>query len=129
MCGIVGILHTEPSQLANHMLLQRMCTRLSHRGPDDQGVFWEGPVALGVRRLSIIDLATGHQPILNESGTIAVVLNGEIYNFRELRPSLEAKGHRFSTQSDTEVIVHLYEEYGLDAVQRLRGMFALALWD
>ncbi len=129
MCGIAGIVHTGPSRLANHMLLQRMCMRLSHRGPDDQGVFWQGPIALGVRRLSIIDLATGHQPIFNESGTIAVVLNGEIYNFRELRPSLEAKGHRFSTQTDTEVIVHLYEEYGLDAVQRLRGMFALALWD
>src|SRR5919108_2162083 len=129
MCGIAGIVHNEPSQVANHMLLQRMCARLRHRGPDDQGMFWQGGVALGVRRLSIIDLATGHQPIFNESGTIAVVLNGEIYNFRELRPHLAAKGHRFSTQTDTEVIVHLYEEYGLDAVQHLRGMFAFALWD
>jgi asparagine synthase (glutamine-hydrolysing) len=129
MCGIAGIVQNEPSQLANPMLLQRMCARLRHRGPDDQGMFGQGGVALGVRRLSIIDLATGHQPIFNESGTIAVVLNGEIYNFRELRPPLETKGHRFSTHTDTEVIVHLYEEYGLDAVQRLRGMFAFALWD
>jgi asparagine synthase (glutamine-hydrolysing) len=106
-----------------------MCTSIRHRGPDDQGFFLQGPVGLGSRRLSIIDLTTGHQPIFNESGRVAVVLNGEIYNFQELRPTLEAKGHRFTTQTDTEVVVHLYEEYGLGAVQRLRGMFALALWD
>jgi asparagine synthase (glutamine-hydrolysing) len=106
-----------------------MCISLRHRGPDDQGIFLQGPVGLGNRRLSIIDLTSGHQPIFNESGSVAVVLNGEIYNFQELRPALEAKGHHFTTHTDTEVIVHLYEEYGVDAVQRLRGMFALALWD
>jgi asparagine synthase (glutamine-hydrolysing) len=129
MCGIAGIVHRDPSQRANLTLLQRMCASLRHRGPDAQGTFQQGPVALGNRRLSIIDLAGGQQPIFNESGTIAVVLNGEIYNFREVRPALEAKGHQFATHTDTEVIVHLYEEYGVDAVQRLRGMFALALWD
>jgi asparagine synthase (glutamine-hydrolysing) len=129
MCGIAGMVRCDPSQPADQALLQRMCARLRHRGPDDQGILLQGPVGLGNRRLSVIDLATGHQPILNESGSIAVVLNGEIYNFRELRPTLEAKGHRFATHSDTEVLVHLYEEYGVDAVQRLRGMFALALWD
>jgi asparagine synthase (glutamine-hydrolysing) len=129
MCGIAGVVQREPSQKADQALLQRMCNRVRHRGPDDQGIFLQGPVGLGNRRLSIIDLATGHQPIFNESGSMAVVLNGEIYNFRELRAALEAKGHRFTTQTDTEVIVHLYEEYGVDSVQRLRGMFALALWD
>ena len=129
MCGIAGFVQRDPSHQADQTLLQRMCTSLRHRGPDDQGLFLQGPVGLGSRRLSIIDLSTGHQPIFNESGRIAIVLNGEIYNFRELRPALEAKGHRFTTQTDTEVVVHLYEEYGLEAVQRLRGMFALALWD
>jgi asparagine synthase (glutamine-hydrolysing) len=129
MCGIAGIVHRNPVHQVNPALLQRMCASLCHRGPDAQGIFQQGPVALGNRRLSIIDLAGGQQPIFNESGTIAVVLNGELYNFREIRPALEAKGHRFSTQTDTEVVVHLYEEYGVDAVHRLRGMFALALWD
>jgi len=129
MCGIAGIAHSEPSSPVDFALLDRMCARLCHRGPDDQGIFQQGAVGLGSRRLSVIDLAGGRQPIFNESGTIAVVLNGEIYNFRELRAPLVAQGHRFSTQTDTEVIVHLYEEYGVDAVQRLRGMFAFALWD
>ena len=129
MCGIVGIVQRDPSHRADQALLQCMCAILRHRGPDDQGLFLQGPVGLGSRRLSIIDLTTGHQPIFNESGHVAVVLNGEIYNFQELRPGLEAKGHRFTTQTDTEVVVHLYEECGVEAVQRLRGMFALALWD
>jgi asparagine synthase (glutamine-hydrolysing) len=129
MCGIAGIVHRDPLQQVDLALLQRMCARLRHRGPDDQGIFRQGPVGLGNRRLSIIDVASGHQPVFNESGSIAVVLNGEIYKFRELRPALELKGHHFSTQTDTEVIVHLYEEYGVDAVQSLRGMFALTLWD
>ncbi len=129
MCGIAGMIQREPLQRADQALLQRMCASLRHRGPDDQGLFLQGPVGLGNRRLSIVDLASGHQPIFNESGTIAVILNGEIYNFRALRVTLEGKGHRFSTHTDTEVIVHLYEEYGVDAVHRLRGMFALALWD
>src|SRR5262245_44592072 len=129
MCGIAGFVHHDPFHQADQTLLQRMCTSIRHRGPDDQGFFFQGHVALGSRRLSIIDLDNGHQPIFNESGRIAIVLNGEIYNFQELRPTLEAKGHRFTTRTDTEVVVHLYEEYGLEAVQHLRGMFALALWD
>jgi asparagine synthase (glutamine-hydrolysing) len=129
MCGIAGIVLDTPSAQAHLPLLQRMCARLCHRGPDDQGIFQDERACLGSRRLSIIDLAGGGQPIFNEAGTVAVVLNGEIYNFRQLRPDLEAKGHRFSTHTDTEVIVHLYEEYGVDAVQRLHGMFAFGLWD
>ena len=129
MCGIAGFVQRDPSHQADQTLLQCMCSILRHRGPDDQGLFLQGPVGLGSRRLSIIDLTSGHQPIFNESGRVAVVLNGEIYNFQELRPGLEAKGHRFTTQTDTEVVVHLYEECGVEAVQRLRGMFALALWD
>jgi asparagine synthase (glutamine-hydrolysing) len=129
MCGIAGIVQRDPSHQADETILQRMCTSLRHRGPDDQGFFLQGPVGLGCRRLSIIDLTTGQQPIFNESGRVAVVFNGEVYNFQELRLTLEAKGHRFTTRTDTEVVVHLYEEYGVDAVQRLRGMFALALWD
>ncbi|HXH09632.1 MAG TPA: asparagine synthase (glutamine-hydrolyzing) [Alphaproteobacteria bacterium] len=129
MCGIAGVIFTDPAKYVDEALLSRMCTSLRHRGPDDQGLFLSRSVGLGVRRLSVIDLASGHQPIANETGAVVVSLNGEIYNFRELRTSLTAKGHRFRTQTDTEVIVHLYEEDGVDAVQRLRGMFALALWD
>ena len=108
-----------------------MCDAVRHRGPDDEGYFREGNgrAALGHRRLSIIDLASGHQPVFNEDGRVGVIFNGEIYNFLELREELEARGHRFSTRSDTEVIVHLYEEMGPACVQRLRGMFAIALWD
>jgi len=106
-----------------------MCDALVARGPDDDGYYGDGPVALGMRRLSIVDLATGKQPLRNEDGSIQVVLNGEIYNFRALRRTLEGKGHRFYTASDTEVIAHLYEEYGDDCVHHLRGMFAFALWD
>jgi asparagine synthase (glutamine-hydrolysing) len=106
-----------------------MCQTLFHRGPDDEGIHVDGPVGLGMRRLSIIDLAGGHQPLCNEDGTVWVVFNGEIYNYRELRPDLEARGHVFATNSDTETIVHLYEEYGADFVQHLRGMFGIALWD
>jgi asparagine synthase (glutamine-hydrolysing) len=106
-----------------------MCDALAHRGPDDEG-FYVGPgVGLGMRRLSIIDLATGHQPIANEDGSVWVVFNGEIYNYQELRAELERRGHVFATSTDTETIVHLYEEHGPAAVERLRGMFALALWD
>lgn len=129
VCGITGVIFTDPAKCVDEALLTRMCTSLRHRGPDDQGLFLSRSVGLGVRRLSVIDLASGHQPIANETGAVVVVLNGEIYNFRDLRTSLTAKGHRFRTQTDTEVIVHLYEEDGVDAVQRLRGMFALALWD
>lgn len=110
-------------------LLDRMCRVITHRGPDDQGVMIEGNVALGMRRLSIIDLAGGHQPISNEDGKVSVVFNGEIYNYRELARELEARGHRFQTHSDTETIVHAYEEYGAACVEHFRGMFVFALWD
>ena len=100
-----------------------------HRGPDDEGIYVEGRVGLGMRRLSIIDLATGHQPISNEDGTIWIVFNGEIYNHAALRERLIASGHRFRTQCDTETIVHLYEQYGHECLRHLRGMFAFAIWD
>lgn len=106
-----------------------MCQTIVHRGPDDEGIYVKGCVGLGVRRLSIIDLVSGRQPIHNEDRTVWVVFNGEIYNFPELRAELESSGHRFYTNTDTEVIVHLYEEFGADGVQKLRGMFAFALWD
>ncbi len=106
-----------------------MCAALEHRGPDSRGVHLDDGVGLGIQRLAVIDLATGDQPISNEDGTITVVLNGEIYNFRELREELEARGHRFKTRSDTEVVVHLYEELGVDCITRLHGMFGVAVWD
>src|SRR6266446_2962008 len=129
MCGIAGIIGTEQNYLARGVDVHQMCQTIVHRGPDDEGIYAKGRAALGMRRLSIIDLSTGHQPIHNEDGTVWVVFNGEIYNFPELRPALEARGHRFYTSTDTEVIVHLYEEFGSNCVQRLRGMFAFALWD
>src|SRR5437870_2138905 len=106
-----------------------MCATIIHRGPDDEGVHTLGPWGLGMRRLSIIDLAGGHQPIHNEDRSVWVVFNGEIYNFTELRQELEDRGHQFYTHSDTEVIVHLYEEMGGNCVRKLRGMFAIALYD
>lgn len=129
MCGIAGIIGTERSYRVEAADIRRMCHAIVHRGPDDEGVYVQGHVGLGMRRLSIIDLSTGHQPIHNEDRTLWVVFNGEIYNFPELRPELESRGHRFYTNTDTEVILHLYEDYGADCVQRLRGMFAFALWD
>src|ERR1700739_3873198 len=109
--------------------VHRMCQTIVHRGPDDEGVYARGPVGLGMRRLSIIDLSGGKQPIHNEDQTVWVVFNGEIYNFPDLRRELEDRGHAFYTHSDTEVIVHLYEEMGADCVTKLRGMFAIALYD
>jgi asparagine synthase (glutamine-hydrolysing) len=133
MCGIAGFVdrrETGPDGgAARALLLDRMCQVIRHRGPDDQGVMVEGPVALGMRRLSIIDLAGGHQPISGEDGAVTTVFNGEIYNYRELQRELEGLGHRFRTHSDTEAIVHAYEEYGPACVDRLRGMFAFAVWD
>lgn len=128
MCGITGIFY-QSSGSADGAELKCMCDVMQHRGPDDEGIYLAGPVGIGMRRLSIIDLASGHQPIHNEEKNVWVVLNGEIYNYRELRTELEAKGHRFYTQSDTETIAHLYEEYGEDCVQHLNGMFGFALWD
>jgi asparagine synthase (glutamine-hydrolysing) len=129
MCGICGILHLERELSVDPVLISAMCNRMLHRGPDDEGAFVEGPIGLGVRRLAIIDLSTGNQPIHNEDRTIWIVFNGAIYNYRELRADLEAHGHRFYTATDTEVIVHAYESFGDDCVQHLNGMFAFALWD
>lgn len=129
MCGIAGILNPPSQPSPDRATLTRMITRLHHRGPDGTGFFIEGPVGLAHARLSIIDLASGDQPIHNETKDIWVVFNGEIFNYLELRTALEAQGHRFYTRSDTEVIVHLYEQYGDDFVQHLNGQFAIALWD
>jgi len=129
MCGICGKLYFDRERPVDPDLLGRMMDSIAHRGPDGQGSHLRAPVGLGHRRLSIIDLDTGGQPMCNEDATVWVVFNGEIYNFRELRAQLERKGHRFSSASDTEVIVHLYEELGDDCVSRLNGMFAFALWD
>src|SRR5215470_17104574 len=128
MCGIAGYLTTEKRRL-DPDLLKTMCDRLAHRGPDAYGCFVDPPVALGHRRLSIIDLSTGDQPLGNEDGSIQVVFNGEIYNYRELGRELRNKGHRFRTESDTEVLVHLYEDVGERLPEFLNGMFAFALWD
>jgi asparagine synthase (glutamine-hydrolysing) len=127
MCGICGVASFDCPP--DREVVARMSGRLTHRGPDDDGLFCEGPVALAARRLSIIDLAHGHQPISNEDGSAVVVQNGEIYNYRELKRELEGRGHRFATDCDTEVLVHLYEEEGERFVERLRGMFAIAIWD
>ncbi len=128
MCGIVGKLNFNNEPVPPE-LIHAMADAMAHRGPDDRGCFVSGPIGLGHRRLSIIDLAGGHQPLGNEDNSIRIVFNGEIYNFPELRDSLLQKGHRFSTNSDTEVIVHLYEEHGVDCLRHLNGMFAFALWD
>jgi asparagine synthase (glutamine-hydrolysing) len=129
MCGICGVATAEPGAVADLEAVRRMNAPLAHRGPDSDGVFRAGRVALAARRLSIIDLEHGDQPISSEDGAVTVVQNGEIYNYRELRRELEARGHRFATASDTEVLAHLYEEHGDGFVERLRGMFAIALWD
>ena len=126
MCGICGVV--SPAG-ADRRRLEAMSATLVHRGPDSSGIHVDGPVGLAARRLSIIDLETGDQPIANEDGSVVVVQNGELYNYRELRVELEAQGHRFRTQGDTEVLVHLYEQHGTAFAQRLRGMFAVAIWD
>src|ERR1017187_9879860 len=129
MCGICGIVMSDSRRPVRRQTLARMTDVMCHRGPDSEGLYASQGVGLGVRRLSIIDIATGDQPIFNEDQTLLVVCNGEIYNFVELRRELMAAGHRFRTGSDVETIVHLYEEHGPDCVHRLRGMFAFALWD
>ncbi len=128
MCGIAGLLHVDGRPI-DLDLLTRMTDALYHRGPDDHGYFRDAGIGLGFRRLSIIDLGGGHQPMPNEDGTVQIIFNGEIYNFRELRVELERQGHVFRTASDTEVIVHGYEAWGDDVVQHLNGMFAFAIWD
>jgi asparagine synthase (glutamine-hydrolysing) len=129
MCGICGVFHPDRSERVSRDALALMSRQIAHRGPDDDGFFVEENVGLAMRRLSIIDLQTGHQPISNEDQTIWIVYNGEIYNHLEIRQELESRGHRYGTKSDTETIVHLYEQYGDDGVRHLRGMFAFAIWD
>jgi asparagine synthase (glutamine-hydrolysing) len=129
MCGIAGFIDSQRGYEDAERLIDSMCRVIRHRGPDDQGVWVGDGAALGMRRLSIIDLSGGHQPVFNEDHTVLVVFNGEIYNYRELQDELRKRGHRFHTDSDTEVIVHAYEEYGDDCVKHLRGMFTFALWD
>jgi len=129
MCGIAGFIDVQRNSDDAEQLIDRMCKVIRHRGPDDQGVWVGDGVALGMRRLAIIDLAGGHQPIFNEDQSILVVFNGEIYNYRELQKELVERGHHFRTKSDTETIVHAYEEYGDDCVKHLRGMFTFAIWD
>lgn len=129
VCGICGKLNFDTDARVAPGLLKSMADAIYHRGPDDEGFYASGQVGLGFRRLSIIDLNTGHQPLSNEDDSIWIVFNGEIYNYQELRELLRAKGHTFKTQTDTEVIVHLYEEYGERCVEKLRGMFAFAIWD
>jgi asparagine synthase (glutamine-hydrolysing) len=131
MCGIAGFINFDPSRVNYERapVLDRMCGALRHRGPDDQGLFFDHAAALGMRRLSIIDLAGGHQPLHGCDPAVQVVLNGEIYNYQELRDELRRAGHEFHTDTDTETIPHLYETYGAECVARLRGMFAFAVWD
>jgi asparagine synthase (glutamine-hydrolysing) len=131
MCGIAGWINLENNCGANHSeaVLHAMCERMKHRGPDSEGLWLENQVALGMRRLSIIDLATGEQPVFSEDKSVVVVMNGELYNFREVRVDLEKRGHRFETNTDTEILPHLYEEYGEAMLEHINGMFAFALWD
>jgi len=129
MCGICGKFNFEPKRNVSELLVRTMLATIRHRGPDDEGIYLSRQVGLGHARLSIIDLQTGRQPLSNEDGTVWIVFNGEIYNFAELRDFLLKRGHTFKTRTDTEVIVHLYEELGPRCVEKLRGMFAFALWD
>ncbi|TMH00551.1 MAG: asparagine synthetase B, partial [Betaproteobacteria bacterium] len=129
MCGIVGVFDTRDRREVSRTLLSHMNETQHHRGPDECGVHFEPGLALGHRRLSIIDLSTGQQPLFNEDGSVVVIFNGEIYNYQTLIPELTSLGHRFRTRSDTEVIVHAWESWGEACVERFRGMFAFALWD
>ena len=129
MCGICGVFNFGTGEPADPVALKRATDTMVHRGPDDEGFHLDGALGLGNRRLSIIDLPGGHQPICNEDDSVWITFNGEIYNYRELRPDLLARGHKFRTNSDTETILHLYEEHDLAFLDHLRGMFALAIWD
>ena len=128
MCGICGTLAFD-GQPADEGLLRRMTARLRHRGPDEMGVYTDGPLGFGHARLNIIDLAGGRQPMSHRQGSLWITFNGEIFNYVELRRELESRGHRFATKSDTEVILHLYEEQGEDCVQSMNGQWAFAIWD
>jgi asparagine synthase (glutamine-hydrolysing) len=129
MCGIAGVYEYACVAAASEDAVLEMLSAIIHRGPDDYGVHSDGPAVLGTRRLSIIDLPGGHQPITNEDGSIAVAFNGELYNYRELRACLRSRGHVLKSEGDTEVLVHLYEDLGDECVHELRGMFAFAIWD
>ncbi len=132
MCGITGWINLQQSNNSPEVregILHSMCERIVHRGPNSEGLWFDDTVALGMRRLSVIDLETGDQPVLNEDKSVVVMMNGEIYNYREVRTDLEKKGHKFTTKSDTEVLPHLYDEYGEDIVDHLNGMYAFSLWD
>ncbi len=129
MCGIAGVVSTTRESNITEALVHHMCEQIVYRGPDDEGLYVADGAGLGMRRLSIIDLSGGHQPVFNEDRSSWIVFNGEIYNFPDLRPDLETRGHHFSSHCDTEVIIHLYEEMGADCVKKLRGMFALAIYD
>ncbi|MEO7335526.1 MAG: asparagine synthetase B, partial [Caldimonas sp.] len=129
MCGITGIFDTRGTRPVDRAVLQRMNDAQFHRGPDEGSLHIEPGTGFGHRRLSIIDIATGQQPLFNEDGSVVVIFNGEIYNYQELIPELQAAGHLFHTKSDTEVIVHAWEQWGERCVERFRGMFAFALWD
>ena len=129
MCGICGKIYYDQQRPAEAEILNSMCDTIIHRGPDEHGIYTNGPVGLGSTRLSIIDVEGGHMPLSNEDGTVWIAYNGEVYNFPHLRKRLEQAGHQFATHSDTETIVHLYEEEGDDFVRSLNGMFALAIWD
>jgi asparagine synthase (glutamine-hydrolysing) len=129
MCGIAGVVSTTRESNISEALVHHMCEQITYRGPDDEGIYVADGAGLGMRRLSIIDIAGGHQPVFNEDRSAWIVYNGEIYNFPDLRPDLEKRGHQFRTHSDTEVIIHLYEDMGADFVKKLRGMFALAIYD
>jgi asparagine synthase (glutamine-hydrolysing) len=129
MCGIAGVVSATRESNITEALVRHMNNQIVYRGPDDEGIYVADGAGLGMRRLSIIDLSGGHQPVFNEDRSAWIVFNGEIYNFPELRPELERRGHRFYTKTDTEVIIHLYEEMGADCVTKLRGMFALAIYD
>lgn len=129
MCGICGIYNMHSGEPVSPQLIERMTSLIAHRGPDDSGAYFDGPTGLGFARLSIIDLSGGHQPMCNETGDVWIVFNGEIWNYKQLRQELLEKGHQFRTHSDTETIVHAYEEFGVDCIARLHGMFGLAIWD
>src|SRR6266851_872703 len=129
MCGICGQFNFVRNEPVEPDTVRRMTATMVHRGPDDKGYFISGPLGLGFRRLSIIDLAGGHQPMSDAEETVWVILNGEIYNFKELRAQLEQRGYAFRTCSDTEVIIHGYKEWGTEVLNRLNGMFGLAIWD
>ncbi|MGH7451740.1 MAG: asparagine synthetase B family protein, partial [bacterium] len=129
MCGICGTFNFSRDAEVDAAEVRRMNEQIIHRGPDEDGFYLNGRIGLAMRRLSIIDLSGGQQPITNEDETVWIVFNGEIYNYPELRQDLEKRGHRFKTRSDTEAIVHAYEEYGVDCPAKLNGMFAFAIWD